>query len=107
MPLVPGTRLGPYEVSALLGAGGMGEVQLVHPVISPDGKWLAMPLTDGFVTNVWALPTGGGPLRQLTDFGQRPTYIARRVAWSTDGKFVYAALGEGDADIVLLRGLRP
>jgi len=26
MPLTPGTRLGPYEVTSLLGAGGMGEV---------------------------------------------------------------------------------
>src|SRR5262245_12670470 len=26
MPLLPGTRLGPYEVSALIGMGGMGEV---------------------------------------------------------------------------------
>jgi len=26
MGLPPGTRLGPYEVQALIGAGGMGEV---------------------------------------------------------------------------------
>ena len=26
MPLTPGTRLGPYEISAPLGAGGMGDV---------------------------------------------------------------------------------
>ena len=26
MPLVPGSRLGPYELLSALGAGGMGEV---------------------------------------------------------------------------------
>ena len=26
MPLTPGTRLGPYEIVAPIGAGGMGEV---------------------------------------------------------------------------------
>ena len=30
MPLQPGTRLGPYEVLSLIGAGGMGEVYRAH-----------------------------------------------------------------------------
>jgi Tol biopolymer transport system component len=98
---------GPSRVLAQIPARRIPLWQLIHPVLSPDGKWLAMPLTDGFATNIWALPTSGGPLRQLTDFGRRPTYIARRVSWSPDGKGVYAALGEGDADVVLLRGLKP
>ena len=98
---------GPSRVLARISARRIPFWQLVHPVISPDGNWLALPLTDGFATNIWALPTSGGPLRQLTDFGQRPTFIARRVSWSADGRFIFAALGEGDADVVLLRGLTP
>ena len=26
MPLAPGTRVGPYEITGIIGAGGMGEV---------------------------------------------------------------------------------
>jgi eukaryotic-like serine/threonine-protein kinase len=96
---------GPSRVIARISARRIPSWQLVHPVISPDGKWLAMPLTDGLTTNLWALPTSGGEMRQITDFGQRPTFIARRVSWSVDGRHVFAALGEGDADVVLLRGL--
>jgi len=73
--------------------------------LSPDDRWLMMPLTDAGTTNIWLFPTDGGPARQLTDFGQRPILIARQVSWSPDGKFVYAAVVETDADIVLLDGM--
>jgi Tol biopolymer transport system component len=98
---------GPEQLLARIPGSRVPPWQLIHPVISPDGKWLALTLTDGGVTNLWALPTDGGPLRQITDFGQRRTFICRRVSWSSDGKFIFAALGEGDADIVLLDGLAP
>jgi len=81
--------------------------QLLHPVLSPDGRWLALPLTDGVTTNVWAVSTTDGSLRPITDFGERATFIARRVCWSRDGRFVFAAVGEGDADVVGFRGLKP
>jgi hypothetical protein len=31
----------------------------------------------------------------------------RRVSWSPDGKYIYAAVADTDADIVLLDGLLP
>ena len=75
------------------------------PVLSPDGQWLTFPLSDGVTSNIWVLPTSGGPLRPLTDFGDRSLVIARRVSWSRDSKFVYAAVADTDADIVLLDGV--
>ena len=79
--------------------------QGLHPVISRDGKLLAMPLDDTLGTNIWVASTADGKLRQITDFGQKRTFIARRISWSSDGKWVFAAAGEGDADIVQLDGL--
>ena len=78
-----------------------------QPVISPDGRWLALGLLDGAVTNLWAVSTSSGQLRQLTDFGQRPTFITRRVSWSSDSRSIFASVGEGDSDVVLLEGLTP
>jgi eukaryotic-like serine/threonine-protein kinase len=79
--------------------------QLVNPSLSTDGRWLAVPLTDGGTTNIWAIATDTGLARQVTDFGDRNIFIARRVSWSKDGKFLFASIGEGDADIVSLEGL--
>jgi len=76
-------------------------------VLSPDGNWLAGPLVDQGTTNLWAMPVNGGPMRQITDFGQRSVQIVRRVSWSPDGKYIYAAVADNDADIVLLDGLLP
>jgi hypothetical protein len=44
-------------------------------------------------------------MRPITDFGDRSVVIARRVSWSPDSKFIYAAVAETDGDIVLLDGL--
>lgn len=98
---------GPSRAIARVPASRVPSWQIVNPALSPDGEWLAMPLTDGDTTNIFALSTQNGEWRQVTDFGHRATFIARRVSWSADGRSILAAVGEGDADIVLLDGLIP
>lgn len=95
----------PYRVLARIPGSRVPIWQIVNPALSPDGKWLAQALTDGFTTNIWALSTTTGQWRQITDFGERATFIARRVSWSSDGRSILAAVAEGDSDIVLLEGL--
>jgi Tol biopolymer transport system component len=96
---------GPFRVLASIPASRVPIWQIVNPALSPDGKWLAQALTDGFTTNLWVLSTTTGKWRQITDFGERATFIARRVSWSSDGRSILAAVTEGDSDIVLLEGL--
>ena len=79
----------------------------LQPTISPDGKLLAIFLTDIEGTNLWALPVEGGVLRRLTDFGERQVFISRRVSWSSDSRSLFAAIGEAEQDVVLLEGLLP
>src|SRR5262249_50994235 len=95
----------PFRVLARIPATRVPIWQIVNPALSPDGKWLAQALTDGFTTNIWALSTATGEWRQITDFSGRATFIARRVSWSSDGRSILAAVAEGDSDIVLLEGL--
>jgi Tol biopolymer transport system component len=97
---------GPSRVVAQIPAGRVPQWQIINPSLSPDGEWLAMPLTDGVTTNIWMLSTRTLEWRKITDFGDRPTFIARRVSWSADGKSIVAAVGEGDADIILFEPRR-
>ena len=79
--------------------------QGLHPVISRDGKWLALALDDESGTDIWIVPAAGGKPKKITDFSPRRTFIARRISWSADGKWIFAAVGEGDSDIVQIEGL--
>jgi Tol biopolymer transport system component/aminoglycoside phosphotransferase (APT) family kinase protein len=99
---------GPHEVMArVIGEripGAPGPL-VGHAVLSPDGQWLATSLIDGATTNLWALPTAGGAMKLLTDFGDRPTLISRSISWSADSQYLYAALAESQTNIVLIKGL--
>ena len=105
--MVANPENGPAQKLARISGSRLSSSLLMQPVLSPDGKWLAAPLTDGPTTNIWAQPTDGGTMRRITDFGRQATFITRRVSWSSDGHSIYAAVGKGEADIVLLSNLKP
>jgi len=114
-PLVDGTpevevraatpENGPIRMLAHIPSSRAPIWQIVNPTLSRDGKWMVQALADGLTTNLWVLSTTTGEWRQITDFGDRATFIARRVSWSSDGRSIYAAVAAGDSDIVLLEGL--
>ena len=80
----------------------------VHPYVSPDQKWLVLPLVDGPATsNLWLISTDDGSWRRVTDYGERPITITRRVSWSRDSSKIYAAVSGTDADVVLFKNLLP
>ena len=82
-----------------------GFSRFIDLVSSPDGQWLAVPLADGATTNIWVQPTAGGAMKPITDFAGRSIEIARTFSWTADGRYIYAAIAELEADIVLLDGL--
>ncbi len=98
---------GPSKVLTRVAGSRLSSPLLMQPVLSPDGRFLVVLLIDGPTTNLWTVATDNGSLRPVTDFGHQATFIVRRVSWSPDGKSIYAAVGKGEADIVLLTHLTP
>ena len=76
----------------------------VPTALSSDGKWLAYAVMDGATANLWKLSTDGGDPVRITDFGDRARWIVRQITWP-DGKFIYAAIADLDADIVSIAGV--
>jgi Tol biopolymer transport system component len=94
-----------HEIGRIAASRVPVSARLLTLFLSPDGRWLAVPLVDGATCNVWALPTAGGPIKPLTDFGDRCNIIARSVSWSADSRSLFAAIAEIETDIVLFDGL--
>jgi len=61
----------PETLARILANRAPYTIAILQPVISPDGKWLALPLTDHGTTSLGAYPTAGGEPKRLTDFGSR------------------------------------
>jgi hypothetical protein len=101
-PIGPGPS---HEIGRIAHSRVPVSARLLQLFLSPDGQCLAVPLVDGATSNVWALPASGGPMKQLTDFGDRCNVIARSVSWSADSLFLFAAVAETETDIVLFDGL--
>jgi serine/threonine protein kinase len=95
---------GPAETIARITGVRMPE-RLLTLTISPDGRQLATFLQDGATTNIWLQPTDGGPMKPVTDFGDRSVTMTRSMSWSRDSQHIYAAVAETQTDIVLLDGL--
>ena len=87
---------GPSRLLARIPASRVPSWQIVNPALSPDGQWLAVPLTDGFTTNIWALSTrerrvaAGDRFRRPRDFHRAHGCHGRRMEDPSSRRLVKA-----------------
>jgi eukaryotic-like serine/threonine-protein kinase len=70
---------------------------------APDGRSIVFIRSEGYVSNLWALPLDGGVPHQLTRFD---TDLIFSFAYSPDGKLLATARGRSNGDVVLIRNFR-
>jgi serine/threonine protein kinase len=77
----------------------------INGTLSPDRRFLALPLMDGPTANIWLVDAEGHGLRPATDFAGEATLISRRVSWTPDSQSIVAAVARRHSDVILLDGL--
>jgi len=71
------------------------------PAFSPDGKWIAFPVTDSkSFTNISVVPVAGGAARAVSFLGNGQL---GRVVWSPDGTFLLFDTGQRTEDSKIVR----
>jgi tricorn protease len=61
-----------------------------HPAISPDGQWLAFVGREEGESEVYVMPTAGGPASRLTFLGATSSVVG----WTPDGKIVFSSTAD-------------
>jgi Tol biopolymer transport system component/predicted Ser/Thr protein kinase len=100
------------EKIALLDVATLGSPRMLdaNPRISKgvqftaDGKFVAYPVAENGVDNVWIQPIEGTPGRQITQFNSERILSFH---WSSDGKRLGVLRGHTDSDVVLLQESKP
>jgi serine/threonine protein kinase len=97
---------------ALLDVGTLSSPRLfdANPRISKgvqftaDGKFVAYPVAENGVDNIWIQPIDGTPGHQITNFNSDRILSFH---WSPDGKKLGILRGHTDSDVVLLEESKP
>ena len=70
---------------------------------TPDGQNITYVDNHDGTSNIWSVPTNGGPARKLTNFTSQDIFD---FAWSRDGKELVLSRGTQYSDAVLIRNFR-
>src|SRR5207247_3374687 len=109
LALIPGTRLGPYEIVALLGAGGMGEVYRAKDTrlergvavkVLPDGVTASPQTLERFQREALAASALNHPnICTIYDVGTDPPFIAMELL---EGETLQQQIARGPVAIAVL-----